>query len=366
MKTRTSHHGAARAFTLVELLLATVLLSLLMLVMVGTVDTVRRSTTTARGKTQQYREARLAFDLITSSLSRATLNTYWDYYYTDTASNAAPTTSVKPPSAYVRQSELQYQSGKATTLIGKTATPAQNPGHAVFFQAPLGLTQDQHTLGSLLNSRGFAIQHGDDSAKRPPFLADYSIPRRFRYRLMEYRPPAEKTTDYLGNTIYTHPADWFRQDLDKSARVVAENILLLILSPQVSADSARAAGKPAYWIAPGYTYNSLDVNNATPVVDNLTISKAGEVVQGTQHLLPPVVVVTMIALDEVSAARWAESSGDKPVDFLSQAGATFTDAASFSTDLDAVEAWLRAQKLNFETFTATVILRNARWDSRTF
>jgi uncharacterized protein (TIGR02599 family) len=356
---------AAKAFTMVELLVATVVLSLLMLVCVSAVDTVRRSTTSVRGKTQQYREARQAFDLITQTLAQATLNTYWDYYYSDTASNEAPTGSVTPPSAYIRQSELQFQSGKAMVLIGAGATPAQNPGHAVFFQAPLGLTQGRGGLSSLLNARGFAIEFNDDSGNRPAFLGDYSIAPRFRYRLMEYRPPAEHTTDSPGNPIYSNPTDWFRQGLGQSARVVADNILLLVLSPRVSAETARVSKQPEYWIAPSYTYNSLDVNNATPAVDKVSVS-AGSAVQGTQHLLPPVIAVTMIALDEVSAARWAELNGNKPIDFLAQAGAPFSDASAYNEDLNALEAWLTAQKLHFETFSSSVVLRNARWDSRTF
>lgn len=366
MMSTHSTSRAPRAFTILELLISTALLSMLMIVCVSAVDTVRRSTTSVRGKTQQYREARQAFDLITQTLSQATLNTYWDYYYTATASNEAPTTgSVTPPSAYIRQSELQFQSGRATTLIGTSATPAKNPGHAVFFQAPLGLTLDQGGLSSLLNARGFAIQFSDDTGNRPPFLTDYSIATRYRYRLIEYRPPAENSEDFQGNPIYTHPADWFRQDLDKSARVVADNIILLILSPRVSAEAARVSKQPQHWIAPSYTYNSLDVNNATPAVDKVTIT-AGSAVQGTQHLLPPLITVTMIALDETSAARWAERMLDKPVDFLAEASAPFTDASAYADDLNAVENWLSTQKLNFETFSTTVTLRNARWDARTY
>ena len=362
----TFYSRAAKAFTIVELLVSTVVLSLLMLVCVSTVDVVRRSTTNVRSKTQQYREARQAFELITKTISQATLNTYWDYYYNDTASNEAPKGTVKPPNAYIRHSELQFQSGASTQLLGKTATSAKNPGHAIFFQAPLGLTLDQSALGSLLNARGFAIQFGDDTSNRPPFLEEYSLPPRFRYRLIEYRPPAERSTDSLGNPIYSSPTDWFRQELDKSARVVADNIILLVLSPRVSAETARVTKQPAHWIAPNYTYNSLDVNNASAAVEKVTVNAAGSATQGTQHLLPPVITVTMIALDEASATRWAERMGNAPVDFLSQAGAPFTDANEYTSDVSAVEAWLNAQKLNFETFSSTVVLRNARWDSRTF
>lgn len=359
-----SHHG--RAFTIVELMASMVLLTLLMLVCVSALDSVRRSVTGVHNKAQQFREARQAFELITKTLSQATLNPYWDYYYKGTSSNAAPSGTVTPPTAYIRFSELQFQSGPATKLLGSNTTPATTPGHAAFFQAPLGLTNDQSGLGSLLNARGYAVQFGDDNTNRPPFLADYTIPVRYRYRLVEYRPPAEQTAPFQGNTIYTHPTDWFRQDLEQSTRIVAENIILLILSPRVSAETALATKKSPSWIAPSYTYNSLDVNNATPDVDKVTVDAAGNVTQGTQHLLPPLVVVTMVALDEASAAKWAQEYQQSPVDYLKQAQAPFTDATAYDADLASLESWLNQKRLNYTVFSSTVPLRNARWDSRTY
>ncbi len=355
-----------QGFTIVELMASMLLLTLLMIACVTAIDSVRRSMTRVNNKAQQFREARQAFDLITKTLSQATLNPYWDYYYKGTSSNAAPTGTVTAPSAYIRFSELQFQAGMASTLLGGNATPANHPGHATFFQAPLGLTQQITGFDSLLNARGYAVQFGDDLTNRPPFLTDYTLPVRRRYRLVEYRPPSEQAAPFQGNTIYTHPTDWFRQDADQSVRTVAENIILLVLSPRVPAEAALATKKPAYWIAPNYSYNSLDVNNATPAVDQVSVDAAGNATQGTQHLLPPLVVVTMVALDEVSAAKWAQEYGEAPVDYLAQAGAPFTDATAYEADLISLEAWLNQKRLNYEVFSSTVPLRNARWDSRTY
>lgn len=366
MKPHPSILRAPRAFTIVELMTSTVVLALLMITCISAVDAVRRSVTGVRGKTQQFREARQAFETLTKTLSQATLNTYWDYYYADTGTNTPPATgAATPPSAYIRRSELQFQNGRSAVLLGGEASAARNPGHAVFFQAPLGLTLDQGGLGSLLNARGFAIQFGDDLAKRPPFLEEHAIASRHRYRLVEYRPPAESSGTLSGNAIYSRPTDWFRQNLTECSRVVADNIILLVLSPQVSAAAAKTAKQPPHWIAPNYTYNSLDVDNATPEVEPLSLGKEGQPAQGTQHLLPPFVTITMVALDEVSAARWARQTGDEPQDFLKEAGAPFEDASAYEDDLAALEIWLHSQKLNFETFSTTVSLRNARWDSRT-
>ncbi len=366
MKARLYSLRATPAFTIIELLVSTIVLSLLMLVCVTAVDAVRRSVTGVRGRAQQFREARQAFELITKTLSQATLNPYWDYYYAGTGTNTPPADSTTAPSAYIRQSELQFQLGQTVTLLGGQATTAVNPGHAVFFQAPLGLTQDQGQLGSLLNARGFLIQFSDDATNRPPFFTDYDIPIRHRYRLVEYRPPAERTAAVAGNSIYSRPTDWFRQNLGESTRVVADNIILLVLSPRVSDEVARTVKRPANWIAPRYSYNSLDVDNTTPAVDPVTLDTDGNAVQGTQHLLPPFVTVTMVALEEKSATQWAERTGNAAVDFLEEAGAPFTDAAAYADDLTALETWLDGEKLHYETFSTTVALRNARSDARTF
>ena len=102
-------------------------------------------------------------------------------------------------------------------------------------------------------------------------------------------------------------------------------------------------------------------------MEKLSLSKTtGDAVQGTQHLLPPFVTVTMVALEETSAARWAEQNDNAAIDFLQEAGAPFTEAAAYAEDLAALEAWLESQKLHYETFSTTVALRNARWDSRAF
>ena len=363
---RPAIRRASRGFTLVELLAATVVLAMLMLACVTALDTVRRSVSTVRGKAQQFREARQAFELITRTLSQATLNTYWDYHFTATGSNIPPAGVVTPPSAYVRHSELQFQIGKASQLLGAGSSDPKNPGHAVFFQAPLGLTQHQGDLGSLLNARGYAVQFTQDDSDRPPFLSDYSIHTRHRYALVEFRPPAERTSTFQGNTIYTHPDNWFQQDLNNSVRVVAENIILLLLSPRVSAEAAGAANKSADWIAPKYTYNSLDADNSSPSLDKVKIVPGGVVDQGTQHLLPPLIQVTMVALDEVSAAKWAEEYGSSGEDILTKASASFENASAYDSDLTKLESWLLEKRFNYQVFSSSIQLRNARWDSRTF
>ncbi len=357
-----------RAFTLIELMLAMSVLAILMLVCTSALDQTQRSWQYARSKVDQFREARIAFETISRNLAQAELNTYWDYYYKETGSYSAPEDISVPPSAYVRHSELQFQSGTAFQLIGPQANPLRYPGHAVFFQAPLGLSLEHPGLGSLLNARGYYVEFGSDETDKPPFIVERGVPNRYRYRLMEYRPPADRgiasKTLFQGNTIYSKPADWFRQDMGTSSRVVAENVLLMVIRPKTPDNVAQTSGRNPWWIAPLYNYNSLDRDNSTMNVENIRMLTNGAVDQGTQHLLPPLVELTMVALDEASAQNWNDSHDDRPVTMLQEAGSPFTDAALYAADMSKLKAYLTDEKVQFRVFTATVALRNARWDSR--
>ena len=362
-----------RAFSLVELLLSITVLAILMVVVSMALDQTQKVVHSSKGKAEQFRDARLAFELLTRNLSQATLNTYWDYYYSATGTNQPPvgaTTVI--PSAYLRQSELQFLTDLTPHLLGQTTSggPAAHPGHAVFFQAPLGASVSYVGLSGLLNARGYYVEFGDDSLDRPGFLNTSTTPLKYRYRLLEYRPPAEQVSangvNYVGDAIYNTPSTWYQQNTTNATRVVADNVVLLLLSPQVTPDMAQTAQKTATWIAPNYRYNSLDADNSTPQVDAPTTSGSGAVSQGTQHLLPPLMCVTMVAIDEASAQRWAASRNNQAVDILGESGATFAMAAQYSSDLSLLKTYLTEQKLNYHVFTSTIVLRNAKWDANQF
>ena len=90
--------------------------------------------------TGSMQQARVAFERMTRNISQATLNTYYSYFY---ASGATA------PSYYMRQSELEFMSGNGpvggSTFISGTVGGAQQITHAIFFQAPLGVTNPSNT-----------------------------------------------------------------------------------------------------------------------------------------------------------------------------------------------------------------------------
>ena len=347
--------GRRSGFTLVEVLVSLAVLAVLLTIIAQVLGQVQRVWSSANSRVAQFREARRAMDRIVSNLSQATMNTYLSYYYTGGANPLVPgSMNVNTgPAGYVRYSELQFLCGPSQSLTGLSA--GDSPGHAVFFQAPLGGSINAPGQGggefvnlpTALSACGYFVQFGDDASFRPPFLNQRNHPPRRRFRLMEYRPPIE------ANVIYPTPndagapgvpdPDWYNQ-IAQWARPVAENIVYMVISPKVPA--ADTTGDPRQ-IASDYTYNT---------------SKNGVVLgqSPTDYQLPPLVEVALVALDEISAQKFVdESGGGSPA----WPGGLFNNATddSFRADLVRIEELLNDKKLNYRIFTTTIPLRNSKW-----
>src|SRR6478735_840150 len=138
--------AAAAAFTLIELLLSMTILTILMLIVTQVIGVVQKTWVRANSRASEFREARGAFDTLARNLSQATLNTYWQSVdplgnATKTYQKVGSSPNAVLANAYVRQSELQFICGPTSHILGGNANPSDNPGHAVFFQAPLGVTR---------------------------------------------------------------------------------------------------------------------------------------------------------------------------------------------------------------------------------
>lgn len=383
-----------RGFTLIELLVSMTFLVVLMLVVSQVVGIVQRTWVRSNSRVSQFREARTAFDVITRTLSQATLNTYWENEFDPVRTSLGQ--QVNRAKNYIRQSELQFISGPTSQVLqGAAGKAADYPGHAVFFQAPLGVTRltattnaqaaNTENMVNLLCGRGYFVEWGDDQPYRPPFLNKLkSVPTRQRLRLMEYSPTAEMNRIYDASLRPLVDAQngtnngkrWYNegryaainsvvQDQEKVetrafTRPVAENILALVISPQIETTGNTAS--PSYSIAPQYLYDStLKVNPGATVSSNNP--------QGTQHLLPPILKVTMIALDERSGEFLSRKENDAlRREVLSAVAGKFQNAAQFVEDLDgtskqpgAIETLLLKKKLNYRVFTTTIALKQARW-----
>lgn len=356
----------AKGFTLVEMLLSMTVLAILLVIVTGVINQTQKAWSYTSARTTQFREARFAFDLVTRYLSQATLNTYWSYdkeMLDILDKNSLPT-------KYVRQSELQFISGQASKLITAPGSGAPDaaklPFHAVFFQAPLGVTEEtsHDSFQNLLAGRGYFVQFGNDDGFKPPFVTQ----SRYRYRLMEYSPTTEKNLIYWNRSqVPPKPVnDWFKnaggvitqaseasganaESIRGVTRPVAENIIGIIIAPKVS--RSAIGGVDPYWIASDYTYDSADATK------NVSMKTP----QGTQHLLPPLVDVIMIAIDEASANKLAAKHNNVAVNWSQ--GGIFTAASitQVATDLKSLESLLAKEKLNYRIFSATIEVKGARW-----
>jgi uncharacterized protein (TIGR02599 family) len=358
-----------QGFTLVELLVATVVLLLIMAILLSLTTQAGNLWRTTTTKLEQFRGARDAFEDMTRRLSQATLNTYWDYYPNATT-----------PTSYVRQSELRFISGNTVSLAGTPAAPRQWPTHGVFFQAPLGFSQDPTTYGldNLLNTWGYFIEFSSDTAQRPGVVPTTIVPLRYRYRLCELMQPTNSLSIYsytsginastgVLNTVGYTGRDWFSDAMNLSdtsttpvrpVHVLAENIIALIILPKLSPNDEQslvAAGTIpnaplGTSLAPNYTYDST-VANSNAALD-------------TKNQLPPLIQVTMVAINEASAIRLAQGQGTTMPTFgLSTAvfNNLFTNATQMAADLATLEQALENEHIVYRVFSTNLAIKGAKW-----
>lgn len=390
------HRRRSLAFTLVEVMVSVAIIAVLMLIMVQITNQTSATWRYTATKAEQFREARTAFDTMTRRISQATLNTYWDY--------DNPLT----PTQYIRQSELRFACGPMQSGTGAARLDAGNttprPTHGIFFQAPFGYSTpgasgstnppNYSGLDTLLNTWGYYLEINDDSRFRPSHVKADITPLRVRSRLMEFMQPASQFNIYrwTSGVPGTKPSlncdkpanadylGWFRGAFAATAagtnqatalsHILAENIIALAILPKLSPEDAREANVPESRretiLAPKYFYHSADAGAA------LTESNAklkGFV--NSKHQLPPVVQVTMIAIDELSAQRIGSSALED--DLFKVRDANFlTDSTKYAADLlynpsdpspamDSLEKRLIDAKVNYRIFSTNIYLRGAKW-----
>ena len=332
-----------RGFTLLEMLISLALLGVLSLMLVKMTSSTADIWRFTGAKIEQFQSATNAFESISRRLSQATLNPYWDYSYPNNDAS-------KPPTKYFRQSDLRFISGPAGAILG---SHPDRPGNCVFFQAPLGFVQnlpDFGGLSNLLNTWGYYVEFNKET--RPEFIESLPSkpPSRYRYRLMEFMQPSEAMSIYRftsGAPQYSG-REWFLEGVNSSAppvHMVAENVLVLVLLPKLSPSDQKAAGVQDTSLAPSYLYDS------TVPKDNSKLD--------SKNQLPPVVQMTMVALDEASAARL--SNGATPPSFDNELAQRFQDAANYEKDFKWLQDTLIDLRVSFRTFTTNVNIRNAKW-----
>lgn len=307
-------------FTILELLVATTVLSLILVVMLSLTTQVSNVWRSSSARIEAFQSARRGFEILTRSLEQATLNTYWDY---DNPNN---------PTVYQRKSELHFLVAKA----GTDGLPGTlNTGQAVFFQAPANRTASTNYDGltGLINACGFYVQYGSDSAWLPAHVDAGQA--RERFRLMQWMQSTESLSVYENANdnawVATGTADAFP---------IADNVIALIIWP-------KEEGEESNPVLNSYSYNSrLNATNSPQ--------------PATANQLPPLLKVAIVAIEESSALRLGASLQETVAACI--AGLFDTPPASdFLEDLKQLEMNLADRSIGYRSFVTSIPMREAKW-----
>jgi uncharacterized protein (TIGR02599 family) len=318
--------GTRSGFTLVELLVSTVILFLILISLLEFLANMQQLWKTTA--VDPFADAQEAFETIVDRASDATLEPYSDYADSSGAFRTAATTSFVPDHL-ARRSDLAFACG-SNWLTGSGLTTASD---ALFFVAPRGYTQSEAHLGlgRLLNALGYFVAFSDQNSV-PGFITSAS--HRWRWRLMEISQPSESLT------IYSLPASlpWVQATVQNPTSILAENVVALIVLPE------RAASDKGPALSPDYQYDSRDAQNTV-----------------TQAQLPTRLRLALIAIDEPSAQILASEYGSRPPPLVSSQ--LFVDSTKMDADLASLDVSLTAKNVQHRIFQREILLPGAAWSN---
>lgn len=340
-----------RAFTLVEVMVATTILVLLLGILLSITNSIGTTVGRTSAKIDAFAGSRATFDLVGRRLSQATLNTYWDY------------DNPLDPTVYLRQSDLHF-------LVTQNS---QNPGYGqeLYFQSPLTYSGDPavRTTSGLLNACAFYVQYGGSLGFRPG--TESGSPERFRYRLMQAVQPTDELDIFAAspparsdnsawaaywNSYWTTHA-WTSSlenrgtaGLAPSVTPLIDNVIAFIVWPRLPAtDDAVGAD-----LTTDFQYDSKKNAWPTSATDKQPI---------TANQLPPAVQVTMILVSESSAQRLNTDSPTPPKVIEDALSGRFDRVSDYQTDLKDVSDELAKNHIEFQVLNTTVALRESKWSS---
>ncbi len=356
----TKRYRQCASFTLVELLVAMSVLVLLLAIIAAATQGTALAVHKASGKLSTYAAARSAFDTINAKLAQATLNTYMDYYATNASGVGylQTNTATFVPTIYGRASNLQFLvKQNANPAVGFNAAGTASGtgyGQEIYFQCPDAYSTDSayQSEQGLLNACGYYVQYCSDSGFRPSIITS----SRWRYRLMQAIEPTESlqvladavsdNTAWTGNIANTGPGATLAAD----AIPLADNVISMVIWPMLPS-ALDATGTS---LAPNYIYDSQ--LSPAPALNG------GVVVQPlTAHQLPPIIQVTMVVIDEASAARIDTKSSTPPTVIENALQGKFVSASKYAADLASVENSLSASHIGFEVLNTSVVMRESKW-----
>lgn len=408
---RQREQSHAKGFTVVELLVASVVMVIVLgmvLQMTASVADVWKKTTS---KISAFQGARAGFDAMARALGQATLMSYYDYVNGDVIPQPRNGDATFTPMGYARASELHFLSGPSEGLVpGGNSNNTQ--GHAVFFQAPLGVVKspgDFRGLNNLLNAVGFFLEYSDDKSVWPAFIRNLmGTENRYRFRLMQWIQPSEEFKVYESTKpsgsppAYRYNRNWINNHLvdigfsgltppsgKSRARAIGSNIVMMVIRPQISfVDEEELVGpitdnRYGGKLAPRYLYDSRSWTvgaDSVPGYNSLRTTRLGgasasstdslALVKLMRNQLPPLVEVAMVAITENDAERLGATTTQIPEElrlppntFHTRTGPTAANAADFfDDDLATYTAKLADNGISYRVLRATIQVTGAKWN----
>jgi uncharacterized protein (TIGR02599 family) len=232
---------------------------------------------------------------------------------------------------------------------------------------------------------------------------EFDLYKRLEEKLRPYQkknksgdPPKVRDPDIGGDgkadaqddRWFTDPLKVSIDDPNRRVRVLAENVLALVILPRLTPSDERARkdamargdtsiiDRQHVLLTPDFQYHSKQLSNYTGANYN---PKQIDPELSPKNQLPPVVQISMIAIDEASAQRLEQlNPGQTDLglpDLLRDSGggsSLFSDATKLNStpqpptvgDLELFEKKLIEKKLSYRIFSSNVALKGAKW-SRT-
>jgi len=340
-----------RAFTLIEVMASVAILAILMTVMLQITNQTQKIWKDTNAKSGQFRAARNAFESINRRVRQVTLNSYFDY------------NDPINPTDYVRRSELRFISGPVDDLnINPPFTGSTAYGHALFFQAPFGYSDDNPTLDTLLNTWGYYLAVTDGKEDLPGFLTS-SAPDRWRVRLYEYSEPSEDMAVYALTSGDPDSTDksWYQGPVGNNpdySNVLAENVVALIVRPkeQVTKDNGNDILRQVQDVAPDYLFDSSG-------------AVGGVIGTSQKSQLPPILEIVLVAIDEGSAKRLTkaqlEDIANKGTDLFLSNSVDMEDNLILdpASSMDSFENYLSqfVPSVDYRVYSSSVTIAASEW-----
>ncbi|XHR30631.1 MAG: prepilin-type N-terminal cleavage/methylation domain-containing protein [Chthoniobacteraceae bacterium] len=319
-KPQNKRHG--NGFTILEVLVATTVLTLLLAIMLAVMNQTSSTVMCASAKIDAFATARSTFDIIVGKLSQATLNTYWDY------------DDPSLPRHYLRKSDLQFLTRANTQYPGY--------GQEIFFQVPESYSSNANYQGTegILNACGYFVRYSNDDNFRPGVVNN----KRWRYRLMEAIQPTEEMQVF--RLAANDDTAWATNISMTNAIPLCENVIALIVWPRLSA-GADVTGTQ---LTSNYQYDSQKNANSYPQPI-------------TANQLPPTVQVTLVVIDDASAVRLDTHSDTPPQVIYNALQNKFTDVTKYQQDLSSLASILTTHRIKYQIRNISVVLQESKWSS---